>query len=739
MDQRVARRGVQLDATYRPLRALPIVRSVYLLRGPLLPRFFCVKLSSIDLDLFGEGAPTAEPVPAAPASADAVARRFKFLTADGQVATALEQEALLGTNDLLDVHFLDRCTLARRCVGRVRVRGGGRQGWATGFLVAPGLVLTNHHVFPTEASVASSTLGFDYWFDVAGHIPADPDEFDLRADLFYVSDKDLDFAVVGVSPRSAAGAPITGRRHLRLIAESGKVKQDDFVTILQHPDGAPMQVALRENEVIRAADGEDYVWYAADTAHGSSGAPVFNDSFQVVALHANGRIKRNGTRYVLAAGGTAETLDGLGESDVVWEANVGFRVSRIAARLLELVAERWPARVPDIEAAMRGGDVMSATIEALEDRGETSGPTAGHAAGSPGMEEEAMTELSQTRAARPTAGEIVIPIRLRISLEAGGTSGQLSVRPDVPGALETEAFEMRTPFIYDDLASRPGFDARFLDAQRDVPAPVVTADGRRVLAPLIDGGDELKYRHFSVWMHRERRLALYTASNVDWRKRRKVVDGKPTSRDGLAGWPPNNSFMELWVNDPRMDARFQLPDVFYSEDRGAFDKGHIVRRDDVCWGERFEEIQMANGDTFHVTNCSPQIKPFNQGQYGQENWGDLETAVADVTKTEVEAACLFAGPVFGKADRWFRGKDQAGAARIQIPDRFWKIVVVKGEHGFEAYGFILGQDVKAITEAEFYVTDEWKAAWKPISEIEAAMRGWIDLSALAAVDKHPDA
>ena len=703
-----------------------------------------MKLASLDLALFDQDAATAEPVPAGPVTADAVARRFKFLTADGQVATPLEQEALMGTNNLLDVHFLDRCLLARQCVGRVRVRGGGRQGWATGFLIAPGLMLTNHHVFPTEASVASSTLGFDYWFDVAGHPPADPDEFDLRADLFYVSDHDLDFAVVGVHQSSANGASIAARRYLRLIAESGKVKQSDFVTILQHPDGVPMQVALRENEVIRAGEGEDYIWYKADTAHGSSGAPVFNDSFQVVALHANGRIKREGGRYVLATGGSAESLDGLGESDVVWEANVGFRVSRICARLLELTAAQWPARVADIEAALRGGDIMSTTIDMLEHRDSAPRPGGAAIEGSDEQrrtEEEAMIEDQPAPAARASAGELVIPIQLRISLEAGGQpSMRASVQPAGADMLETEAFEMRTPFIYDDLDSRPGFDARFLDDHYDVPAPIVTQDGERVLAPLLGGaGSELKYRHFSVWMHRERRLALYTASNVDWRKRRKVVDGKSTSRDGLAGWPPKNSFMELWANDPRMDSRFQLPDIFYTDDRKAFDKGHIVRRDDVCWGEHFEEIQMANGDTFHVTNCSPQIKPFNQGQYGQENWGDLETAIANVTKAEVEKSCLFAGPIFGQADRWFRGTDDAGAARVQIPARFWKIVVVKGEQDFEAYGFILSQDVAGITEAEFYVTDEWKAAWKPIATIGAAMRGWLDLDALAAIDKHPDA
>lgn len=66
------------------------------------------------------------------------------------------------------------------------------------------------------------------------------------------------------------------------------------------------------------------------------------------------------------------------------------------------------------------------------------------------------------------------------------------------------------------------------------------------MAGVLEGDDpELRYRHFSVWMQKERRLALFTASNVDWRKRAKMVDGKSTSRDGLAGWPPNSKYAEL--------------------------------------------------------------------------------------------------------------------------------------------------------------------------------------------------
>jgi endonuclease G, mitochondrial len=92
--------------------------------------------------------------------------------------------------------------------------------------------------------------------------------------------------------------------------------------------------------------------------------------------------------------------------------------------------------------------------------------------------------------------------------------------------------------------------------------------------------------------------------------------------------------------------------------------------------------------------------------------------------------------VFAADDRWFHGRDELGAARIQIPARFWKIVVVNGPAGAEAYGFVLSQDVTTITETEFYVTDEWKSALTRISDLQALLRGWVDLAALVAIDRY---
>ena len=63
----------------------------------------------------------------------------------------------LGTNDLVEANFIDRCRIVMGCVGRLRLNSERGRGFATGFMVAPGLLMTNHHVLP-EAVAADATV-----------------------------------------------------------------------------------------------------------------------------------------------------------------------------------------------------------------------------------------------------------------------------------------------------------------------------------------------------------------------------------------------------------------------------------------------------------------------------------------------------------------------------------------------------------------------------------------------------
>jgi V8-like Glu-specific endopeptidase len=74
------------------------------------------------------------------------------------------------------------------------------------------------------------------------------------------------------------------------------------VNIVQHPRGDPKRVALRNN-LVSGAD-ETSIRYFTDTDVGSSGSPVCDDRWQVVAIHRgaqraeNVNYKGKGSAYV---------------------------------------------------------------------------------------------------------------------------------------------------------------------------------------------------------------------------------------------------------------------------------------------------------------------------------------------------------------------------------------------------------------------------------------------------------
>ena len=325
-----------------------------------------------------------------------------------------------------------------------------------------------------------------------------------------------------------------------------------------------------------------------------------------------------------------------------------------------------------------------------------------------------------------STASFVIPLHVSISIGtpvlAGGTTDSVTAPPPVQSGTE------KVPYVYPNIELRKGYAATFLKFSDNtgVPLPQLTSAGKAAAARLADGTYELKYHHFSVVMQKERRLALFTAANVDWRREKREIDGQKPSRKRLNGFTGNEQ--EDWLNDERLSPEYQLPDYFYSKDRGAFDRGHLVRRDDVAWGNSFEEMQKGNGDTFHMTNCSPQVAGFNQAKFGNFNWGQLENMIQKETNSE--KVCVFSGPVLDPDDDYFHGLVRSGVeVSVQIPRSFWKIIVAKQDGSPAAFGFILDQDLSAVDlYEELIIPDAWRDYLRPISEIESLMFGLAKLT-----------
>lgn len=321
-----------------------------------------------------------------------------------------------------------------------------------------------------------------------------------------------------------------------------------------------------------------------------------------------------------------------------------------------------------------------------------------------------------------------IPLNVTISLGNPVLGGTATI---VSSVLVEDQVE-KVPVIHPDFESREGYQKDFLAFK--VPLPKLTEAGRAAAVRLDSGSRILKYHHFSIVMHKQRRLALFTAANVDWRPQSREVRGKKPNRDKLNGFTGNEK--EDWVIDPRIPLDYQLPDYFYVKDRRAFDRGHLVRRDDAAWGDSFKDMQKGNGDTFHMTNCSPQVATFNQSKFGNFNWGELENMVQKQTKSE--KVCVFAGPVLDPGDRYFHGLLKSGVEiSVQIPERYWKIIVAQKDGKPAAFGFVLDQDLSDVDlHVEMAIPNAWKGFLHPIAEIEEYLQGLATFPSLRAWDQY---
>lgn len=300
------------------------------------------------------------------------------------------------------------------------------------------------------------------------------------------------------------------------------------------------------------------------------------------------------------------------------------------------------------------------------------------------------------------------PLEVSLQFRARrGTSSEVSL---ADAGIEA----MVEPFRDENYSGRAGYDDQFLGIS--VPLPTVVDES--LVSRLDNGSHVLPYEHFSIVVAKNRRLALFTAANVDANPLRKEPElGRDYSRRGLTGLGENDQ--EKWFTDPRIPAIHQLPDRFFTKDRASFDKGHIVRREDVAWGDTFDEIRRANGDTFHVTNCSPQIASFNRSNL-KGVWGQLEDLI--LKQAQTERYVLFAGSVLRSDDRLFHGVDDDGSAHVAIPRQFWKIVVAWTGDELQTFAFVLDQDLSD-TELEFAVDQLWRSRMVSVHDLEGLMLG----------------
>jgi|tagenome__1003787_1003787.scaffolds.fasta_scaffold20978490_2 endonuclease G len=274
----------------------------------------------------------------AAADAATLRRRIAQALGEGSDAAQLAVDRLVSGGDHLNASYLERGMIAADAVARIEVRNGESElvGHATGFMVSPRLLLTNHHVLPTADDAAQSWLHFRYEYDALGRL-LQPCVFGLEPSTLFFTDAELDITVVAVAPQTPDRRQRVSRfGWLRLSASADTIVPGEWLTMVHHPEGRPKQVALRQNLLINRTGGD--LWYATETAPASSGAPVFNDSWQVVGVHRLGAPVRDRAGNVLTTDGEHWTADS-DETRIVWRAGVATPAHEVLGALAAMHGE----------------------------------------------------------------------------------------------------------------------------------------------------------------------------------------------------------------------------------------------------------------------------------------------------------------------------------------------------------------------------------------------------------------
>jgi Effector-associated domain 1/Trypsin-like peptidase domain len=262
-----------------------------------------------------------------PGNAKLVAFSQNLGLAATNVAGPELERLILASNSSFDV-MRWRSQLGRIETQVCRIEIAVAQGtvYGTGFLVGSDLVLTNYHVMDSliaedqsnaagrlQAKPSDVVLRFDYkrladgstlnagtvyrlatsdWLvDRSPMSPADS-EPDPKTET--PRNDELDYALIrldrpaGSDPVGGQGEPDSHRGWLKMPTTKYEFQPDTPLFIMQHPQGAPLKLALDTEGIIGTNQNGTRVLYRTNTLAGSSGSPCFDQNWNLVALHHSG-------------------------------------------------------------------------------------------------------------------------------------------------------------------------------------------------------------------------------------------------------------------------------------------------------------------------------------------------------------------------------------------------------------------------------------------------------------------
>ncbi|WP_240733060.1 DNA/RNA non-specific endonuclease [Jeotgalibacillus sp. S-D1] len=245
-----------------------------------------------------------------------------------------------------------------------------------------------------------------------------------------------------------------------------------------------------------------------------------------------------------------------------------------------------------------------------------------------------------------------------------------------------------------------GFDTDFLGGDNSVPLPNLTGE---TAMQALNEGQQFPFMHFSIVMNKSRRFLIYGANNVDRNLMKEVTRGNSD-----------------WHFDLRIGQENQVGNELYRNNN--WDRGHMVRRRDVCWGS-MEEAVKGNYDSFCWANIVLQNAQINQGI-----WNEIEEWMLNNEDNVQNKLSIFTGPIFTGNDQEYCGTGQKPGCGIKIPAGFWKAMFyADSSNTLHSAAFIVKQD-------EFW-TDNVGSTLENLESYQVPLRTVSDLTGIEFEDR----
>lgn len=548
-------------------------------------------------------------------------------------------ERAIGKNDSVYTNFVDLLVDAKKKVGRIVIKNESSiKGYATGFMVSDELLLTNWHVFTRKEKVRNSEVQFNYELDKKGDLKKTV-SFKFDPDRFYHSNHELDYCLIAVSQLDTKEETnLDEIGYIYLDSTSGKLGNlgEERLNIIHHPQGDFKQLSIRANIFTKIQPTT--LWYESDTAQGSSGSPVFNDQWQVVALHHMGIANRDEMgNYLDKDDKIIPKVNGKVDiSRVFWIANEGIRISVIRKDLQNLFANH-----PLVSSIFRKeSEPLVNKNEKIEDQS------------SPVLDSQVPANTNSIHISIPTSvfrENKNISLNLSADGKEDGTAHFNSSSPAMD-EMDFESLKLEREIDYSDCR---GYKSSFLGSKFRMPIPKPQRKIRDQIAYHVDSRAYiLNYHKYSVIHNEYRKMPLISAINIDGDDDKRKDESQRKDK---------------WIRDRRIELEAQLDNKFYK--KSGFDRGHMSRREDANWGKTAIEAKRNADLTCTFTNCAPQVKGLNRSNL-KGLWGKLENFILDSSLEEngrTGKISVFNGPIFKESDPVFRG--------VKIPMEFFKVVL----------------------------------------------------------------